>query len=148
MAGNLFSRKSLRYIRPKRRHRCLAGRESSGLGHEAHLRLDEELAKEHPRPAPRKSASKTLGIAVAGDSKKDRLDEAPYPMIYVPLSQNYSPRMTLVAHNTGDAKALKAAIVRIKRDIDPTIPVFNVETMDEHLALRVPRKSFNSNHIG
>jgi predicted permease len=105
------------------------------ISNEAMLRLGEKLNKENPRPAPRKSDIKTLGIALVGDSKKDRLDEAPYPMNYVPLSQNYSPRMTLVVHNIGDARALKAAIVRIMRDIDPTIPVLNVETMDEHLAL-------------
>jgi predicted permease len=59
--------------------------------------------------------------------------EAPRPMVFRPVRQNVPPRATLVVRSTRAPADLGSEVRRTLRDVDPTVFVYDVRTMDEHL---------------
>ena len=55
------------------------------------------------------------------------------PFIYQPLLQNYTPQATLHVRAGGDAAALAGAVRRAVQEIDPTLSVFNVRTLEDQV---------------
>jgi putative ABC transport system permease protein len=51
--------------------------------------------------------------------------------VYLPLTQEPGPRMSLVVRASGDAAALSTPIRAIVREVDADQPVFDVRTLDE-----------------
>jgi predicted permease len=74
-------------------------------------------------------------VGVARDGKYWTIGEAPQPFVYLPLAQSYSPSVTLVARTEGDPHALASALNAEVRALDPTLPVFDVKTMEEHMGV-------------
>ena len=77
----------------------------------------------------------TTVIGVARNAKYNGVVEDPIPYIYQPLRQNYSPAATLHIRANGDAASLSAAIRREVQQIDPTISVFNIRTLEDQVAV-------------
>jgi len=73
-------------------------------------------------------------VGVVKDVKVFSLGEAPQPYVYFPIFQNYSGDATLVARSAADAKALLTSLRREVNALDATLPVYEVKTMEEHLA--------------
>jgi predicted permease len=59
--------------------------------------------------------------------------ESPRPMVFLPLRQNASQRATLIVRSTRRPAELIGELQRTLRDVDPTVFVYDVRTMDEHL---------------
>jgi len=59
--------------------------------------------------------------------------ETPKPYIFRPLGQAYRSDMTLLVHSTQDPLALAAPLRAMIAALDPSLPVFDVRTMDDHL---------------
>lgn len=81
-------------------------------------------------------------VGVVGDTKPS-LDTEAGPQMYVPFAQdsNWSG-MSLVIRTNGDPAAATAAVRSEIRSLDKGIPVFNVKTMNDVLALSVgPRRT-------
>jgi len=76
-------------------------------------------------------------VGVVRDGKYQTLNEAPRPFIYFPLYQAYRPGVTLVVRSDADAKGIMASIEKGIRSLDPRVPVFDVQTLEEHLQLSV-----------
>jgi predicted permease len=74
-------------------------------------------------------------IGVAADGKYDSLGEDPQPAFYRPLLRDYSTNATLVARVAGDPQAVLAALRREVQTLDPTLPLYNVETLTHHMAV-------------
>jgi ABC-type antimicrobial peptide transport system permease subunit len=55
-------------------------------------------------------------------------------MVYRPLAQNIPMRATLAIRSTRQPLELTAEVQRVLRDVDPAVFVFDVRTMDQHLA--------------
>jgi putative ABC transport system permease protein len=72
-------------------------------------------------------------IGVAADGKYNSLGEDPKAAFYRPLFQGYSSNATLVARTTGDSKATLAALRGELQRLDPMLPLYNVETLLEHM---------------
>jgi ABC-type antimicrobial peptide transport system permease subunit len=70
---------------------------------------------------------------VAKNSKYNGVAEAPIPFIFQPILQNYSPQATLHVRADGSAAALAPAVRREVREIDPTLSVFNVRTLEDQV---------------
>ena len=78
-------------------------------------------------------------IGVAGDVRDRELATAPSAMVYVPqavpVGGTAEPgarrTMALVVRTSGSPTAVVPAVRRIVRDLDPTVPIFNVETMSD-----------------
>jgi putative ABC transport system permease protein len=76
----------------------------------------------------------TTVVGVAKDSKYNGVAEDPQNFIYQPLRQNYSPQATLHVRAAGDAASLATAVRNAAREIDPSLSVFNVRTLEEQVS--------------
>ena len=76
----------------------------------------------------------TTVIGVARNAKYGGVVEDPIPFIYQPLRQNYSPAATLHIRAGGDAASLTAAVRREVQQLDPTLSVFNIRTLEDQVA--------------
>ena len=74
-------------------------------------------------------------VGVAADGKYGALTEAPRNFLYLPVQQWYRPDTVLVVKTAGDPLGLLPGIRRAVGQLDPNLPLFDVETVDEHLAL-------------
>jgi predicted permease len=89
-------------------------------------------------------------IGVVGDVRDQDLATAPAAMIYrplvVPIDTSVEPatprNMALVVKSTGSASALAPAIRNIVRELDATVPVYNIETMRDVVRASTARLSF------
>ena len=59
--------------------------------------------------------------------------ETPKPYVFQPIGQAYRSEMTLLVRSAQDPSALEAPLRKTIADLDPSLPVFDVRTMDEHL---------------
>jgi predicted permease len=74
-------------------------------------------------------------IGVAKDVKYNSLDEVPQPGDYLPYSQNVRYLNDFVLRYSGEPAALLAAVRQAIDDVEPGLPVSNVMTLDEAVAL-------------
>ncbi|HSR49422.1 MAG TPA: ABC transporter permease [Acidobacteriota bacterium] len=75
-------------------------------------------------------------IGVASNVKLQSLGEAPRPYMYFAFDQLHQNDMTVVLHSAGGSSADLAAPLRSQvREIDPNLPVFQVRTMHENVAV-------------
>jgi putative ABC transport system permease protein len=89
-------------------------------------------------------------IGVVGDVRDGDLATPPSPTAYmaqaVPVDGKMEPTarrtMALVVRTTGPAADIVAPIRRIARDLDPTVPLFNVEMMSDVVRGSTARLSF------
>jgi putative ABC transport system permease protein len=90
-------------------------------------------------PVAKAVAAEVIGIA--RDAKVSSLYESPRPHLYVPFSQEYSPRMSVIAKTEVDPGLLPEVFRRELHGLDAQIPLFESKTMLEHMgsALYVPR---------
>jgi putative ABC transport system permease protein len=73
-------------------------------------------------------------VGVVGDVKTARLDADAPPTIYYTHLQGAENRMSLVARTAGDPATLAGSVRRAVRAIDPTVPVYDVHTMEQQVA--------------
>jgi predicted permease len=76
----------------------------------------------------------TTVIGVAKDSKYNGVAEDAQNFIYQPLRQNYSPQATLHVRSASDAAGLANAVRGAARELDPSLSVFNVRTLEEQVS--------------
>lgn len=87
-----------------------------------HLRLGGTIgASQTPREV----------IGVVGSVRSAGLETEPRPAVYVPLSQNPWPTMSVVVRTTADPLDLAAPVRRQILAIDPNQPVYRVRTMEQ-----------------
>jgi len=72
-------------------------------------------------------------IGVASDAKVRFLSEAPRPFLYVPLSQDYSSNLTVVARTRMPAGQTALDLAAAAAEVDPDLPVLHPRTMADHL---------------
>jgi putative ABC transport system permease protein len=85
----------------------------------------------------------TTVIGVARDSKYNGVAEEPQPFIYQPLSQNYTPAGALHVRAAGSAAALASGVRREVQQIDPTLSLFNVRTLEEQVGESLEPQKMN-----
>ena len=75
----------------------------------------------------------TTVVGVARNSKYNAVGEDPIPFIYQPLLQNYTPQATLHVRAAGPAAGLAAAVRTEVQQIDRTLSVFNIRTLEDQV---------------
>ena len=82
-------------------------------------------------------------VGVAADGKYRQLTESPRPYVFVPFAQRDNIRVSLLVAHRGDTGGVVAAIRREVKALDPTMPVFDVKTMEQFMGrvMLAPRLS-------
>ena len=73
-------------------------------------------------------------VGVAADSKYRSLDEAPRTFVYVPLAQQFVPRVTIVARST-NGQRLAADLRRLIASMNPNLPIVESQTLEDFASL-------------
>jgi predicted permease len=82
-------------------------------------------------------------VGVAADSKYAAIREEPAPQIFLPaLEHDGIAELTAFVRTTGDPNQLTLAIRRVVQKLDPTLPAFNVRTLEQQLA-----RSLTNEHL-
>jgi macrolide transport system ATP-binding/permease protein len=76
----------------------------------------------------------TTVVGIARNAKYNGVNEDPIPFIYQPVKQNYTPQAALHVRAAGDAGLLAGAVRRQVQEIDPTLSVFNIRTLEDQVA--------------
>jgi predicted permease len=74
-------------------------------------------------------------IGVAKDGKYFNIAEEPRPFVYSSLLQSYSPQTILIARTTFDSNSMIAAVRNEVQKLDPSLPIFDIKTLNEHMRL-------------
>ncbi len=82
-------------------------------------------------------------IGVAKNAKYNGVQEEPIPFIYLPLKQNFAPAATLHVRTSGDASRLAAPVRAAVRELDPTLTLFNVRTLEEQIQQSLQPQKMN-----
>jgi predicted permease len=77
-------------------------------------------------------------VGVTGDVRQATLDQAAEPVIFYPAAQNVAMTsdvgMTLVVRTASEPERLAPAIRAVVRDVNPSLAIFNIKTMQEVVA--------------
>src|SRR5262249_44719076 len=72
-------------------------------------------------------------IGIVRDAKYRRLAEEPMPFAFLPIKQSYSGLTTLVVRTLTEESRVIAASREAFRRLDPNLPVFDVQTLRQHV---------------
>ncbi|HEX5964699.1 MAG TPA: ABC transporter permease [Pyrinomonadaceae bacterium] len=73
-------------------------------------------------------------VGIARTAKYRDLREEPLPFIYLPLSQNYQPDMTLIVRTAGNPATLLGTLRNEMNQVNKAVAVFSVQMMSETIA--------------
>lgn len=76
-------------------------------------------------------------VGVVADGKYRTLREPPQPYMLRPFVQQPTSRMTLVVKSARDDASALAAVRREVQAVDPSMPLLDVKTMEQHLQQKV-----------
>jgi predicted permease len=74
-------------------------------------------------------------VGLARNSKYYNVREKAFPFLYLPFYQVYRPGMVLHVSTLTDPSSAIASIQREVQSFDPSLPIFHVRTLKEHLGL-------------
>jgi predicted permease len=91
-------------------------------------------------------------VGVVGDVRQDDLGAEPPSGLYVPYQQVsqafFLETMTLVVRTAQEPRTLAVAIRKAIQSIDPTLPIFDIHTMDELVSMKVGHQRFDAWLLG
>ena len=87
-------------------------------------------------------------VGVAADAKYEKLSEPPLPFLFLPLLQNYQSDVVLHLRTVDRPASALPAVRSLVRGLDPNLPLFEVQTMDEHLAEELISQRIGSRLLG
>jgi len=91
-------------------------------------------------------------VGVVGKVRQDDLRVDPPAGIYLPYQQVsqtfFLEAMTLVVRTVEEPHALVAAVRKAIQTVDPTLPVFDIHTMEEWVSFKVAHPRFNTWLLG
>jgi predicted permease len=80
-------------------------------------------------------ATRTLTvIAVSRDTKYRDLGEEPRPFVYVPIQQQYVPRVTIIARST-QGQRMAADLRKLLASLNSNLPIVRSQTLEDYAAL-------------
>jgi predicted permease len=72
-------------------------------------------------------------VGVARGFQEMQVGETPKPYIFLPVGQAYRSPMTIVVETATDPTSVARSMRAVIAELDPSLPVFDVRTMDDHL---------------
>lgn len=87
-------------------------------------------------------------IGVVQDGKYRSLQETPRSFMYLPLRQDHQSQMTLHVRSVGQASGVLSSVRQQVQALDHNLPVFDVKTMQEHVAILVSQSRMGATLLG
>jgi len=87
-------------------------------------------------------------VGVVGDVHHRGPGAAPGAEMYIPFTQFPSRQATIVLRTTADPAALAGALRAVMKDVDPSLPLANVTTLDALVAQSVSQPAFLASLLG
>jgi len=87
-------------------------------------------------------------IGVAGSVKHNSLAETPQPGVFRPQFRDYDTVVTLVARTQGDPRSVIAALRKEFQAMDPTLPLYDIKTLTEHMKIPLFPARMAANVLG
>jgi predicted permease len=72
-------------------------------------------------------------VGVVRDMQDLLVGEAPKPYVFLPVEQSFRSEMTLLVQTTPDPSGFVKPMREVIASADPSLPVFDVRTMEDHL---------------
>jgi len=89
----------------------------------------------HVKLGPRDSRGPDrMIVGVVGDIRANVLDTGLNPTTYIPLSQAPPQSSAFALRTTTDPHAVAAAVIAQVRNVDPTVPAYDVRTLEQGIA--------------
>jgi ABC-type antimicrobial peptide transport system permease subunit len=85
---------------------------------------------------------------VVGDVRHAELGSDPGPQIYLPMGQSPMDTATLVLRTSTDPEALTGAVRSAVREIDPSLPLYRVQPMEDVVAASLADQRFSATLLG
>src|ERR1700730_747158 len=101
-------------------------------------RIKPGISTDETKPAMREI------VGVVGDVRNRNLSSELRPGYFLPMAQIPFNQMTVIVRTTNDPRSLITAVQNEVHSMDSEVPVFNVKTMDEHIAVTVAAPRFNT----
>ena len=101
-------------------------------------RVKPGISTDETKPAMREI------VGVVGDVRNRNLSSELRPGYFLPMAQIPFNQMTVIVRTTNDPRSLITAVQNEVHSMDSEVPVFNVKTMDEHIAVTVAAPRFNT----
>ncbi len=76
-------------------------------------------------------------VGVARDGKYQFLGEDPKPFMYMPIAQSYRSEVVLQIRTSGPPEEMLPAVRQEVRAMDPDLPLYEIKSMTDHLAISV-----------
>lgn len=98
---------------------------------------------------PRGDTMRSEVVGVVGDVGHEGPETEPFPMLYWDHRQ-FQPmdQMTLVVRSDPDVAEIVPALRAVLRELDPQLPLYNVQTMDELYSEALGRAHFTTASLG
>jgi putative ABC transport system permease protein len=87
-------------------------------------------------------------IGVVGDVHHEALGREPYPQIYLPFAQAPVRSLVLTARTPRAPAELISSIKRVLAELDAELPLADVATMDQRMAVSLARPRVNATLLG
>jgi predicted permease len=87
-------------------------------------------------------------VGVVGDVRHAELGSDPGPQIYLPMGQSPMDTATLVLRTSTDPEALTGAVRSAVREIDPSLPLYRVQPMEDVVAASLADQRFSATLLG
>ena len=87
-------------------------------------------------------------VGVVGDVRDDALNADVDPTFYLPFDQTPVEGIVITARTAAPPASITSALRGVVRDLDPTLPVYDVQTMEQHVAASVSRQRFYATLLG
>jgi putative ABC transport system permease protein len=81
-------------------------------------------------------------VGVVADVKQNDLKEKDYPAVYLPHGTFPQSLMAFIVRSSADPATLSASIRRRVADIDPELPIYDMETMSQAVSASVAQPRF------
>jgi putative ABC transport system permease protein len=94
--------------------------------------------------APQPDSKWLTIVGVVGDVKTAALSNETMPQFYTPVAQDGETAMSLVIRTELDPSTISRSVQKVVRQIDPTLPVYDVITMDDRIAKSIGQPRFET----
>jgi predicted permease len=87
-------------------------------------------------------------VGIVNNMKQDGLDTDGVPHIFRPIYQQSGRSMSVVARTPLPASVLESQIRHEIQAVDPTLPIFNIRSMNDVMDVSIPPRRFSAELVG